>query len=94
MRYELRLTAYDVMDRVHLALTVTETQGPSDAASQTVLHMIGGMLGRGADDPRTWAQEVLRTADVYISEKPPSVKSWGLPSGGSNTISGVADTRN
>jgi hypothetical protein len=91
MRYELRVSAYDVMDLVHIAVTVSETNGPSDATASTVLHMITTMRGRGLEDPRSWAQEVLRTCDYHLSEKPPRVKSWGLPSGGSNTISGVAD---
>lgn len=90
MRYEMRLTAYDVMDLVHISLTVSETHGPSDAATSTALHMITTARGRGLDDPRTWALEVLRTCDFHLSEKPPSVKSWGLPSGGDYTISGVA----
>jgi hypothetical protein len=82
MRYELRVSAYDVMDLVHITVTVSESQGPSDAASSTALHMITTMRGKGLDEPREWALEVLRTIDYHLSETPPRVKSWGRPSGG------------
>jgi hypothetical protein len=94
MRYELRLTAYDMLDLVHIVCHLEETGGPSDAASGTALHMVTTARGKGFTEPREWINEVLRTCLFHLSEKPPNVDAWGLPSGGPHTISGVADSGN
>lgn len=82
MRYELRITAYDVMDLVHISCHLQETHGPSDTASSTALHMITTTRGKGLTEPREYVNEVCRTILFHLSEKPPSSDRWGLPSGG------------
>lgn len=91
MRYEMRLTAYDMLDQVNITLHLEDTNGPSDAASSTALHMITAMRGKGLTEPREWVDEVLRTVQLHLNEKHPSTVAWVRPVGGSNTISGVAD---
>lgn len=82
MRYEMRLTAYDVLDMIHIVLNLQETHGPSDATSSTALHLITTARGKGLTEPREYINEVLTTVMWHLSEKPPSCDRWGLPSGG------------
>lgn len=93
MRYELRLTAYDMLDRVNIVCHLEETNGPSDTTSSTALHLICGMRGKGLTEPREWVEEALRTVLHHLSETGPQAVLWARPSGGRNTISGVADSR-
>lgn len=70
MRYELRITAYDMFDLVNVSVHLERTHGPSDAASETALHMITTARGKGLTEPREWVNEVLRTILFHLSEKP------------------------
>lgn len=62
MRYELRLTAYDCMDTVHIAGTLSmTTQGPSEV-STPALSWTTSIPGTGQSDPREWTTDSLLAA--------------------------------
>jgi hypothetical protein len=94
MRYELRINAYDCMDMIQCTLTVSESDGRPGSTTTTALHMVAGINGRGESDARDWAMDVLSVLRHRLSENPPESYVWGVPSGGVNTISGVADSGN
>lgn len=62
MRYELRLTAYDVMDQVHIAGTLYGTQeGPSDVRLPALMWTTA-IRGTGQLDPAQWTTDTLIAA--------------------------------
>lgn len=62
MRYELRLTAYDVMDTVHVQVAIystdEHTMGPSELAGTSTTTV----LGTGESDQWQWARDALVAA--------------------------------
>lgn len=62
MRYELRLTAYDVMDQVWVSTTLHLTEDTPGATAHPVLHWQSAAPGTGSTDPRVWARDALLTA--------------------------------
>lgn len=59
MRYEVRLTAYDMLDKVHVTARVVNTEvwdSPGGPAFEYTLTF----PGRGEEDPREWLRQVLR----------------------------------
>lgn len=62
MRYELRLTAYDVMDQVWVSMSLHQSPDTPGQPSAPLLHWIGQAQGTGESDPRQWAIDALLTA--------------------------------
>lgn len=62
MRYEARITAYDLMDRVQFTVAVYETAGAEEGHYRAVLTSTGSVQGEGISDPAEWARDVLVAA--------------------------------
>lgn len=62
MRYEARLTAYDMLDRVCVSLVVLEAGEAPQASQQVVLRSTTTVQGEGESDPSQWARDALITA--------------------------------
>jgi len=62
MRYEARVTAYDVMDRVMVAVVVLEAGDIPQVSQQAVLTSTTTVQGSGESDPREWARDALIAA--------------------------------
>ena len=59
MRYEARVTAFDVLDRVHVALVVLEAGETPQASDRVVLRSVTTVRGEGESDPSLWARDAL-----------------------------------
>ena len=59
MRYEARVTAYDVMDRVMVALVVLEAADVPQVSTTVVHRCTTTLRGEGESDPRQWAIDAL-----------------------------------
>lgn len=61
MWYQLRVTAYDVMDLVHISVSVS---GREDGALEIapVLSFSTDVRGEGIADPREWVRDALVAA--------------------------------
>lgn len=59
MRYEARVTAYDVMHQVQVTLVVYSNEGAEEGHYQPVLSITDTVAGEGQGDPREWARDAL-----------------------------------
>lgn len=62
MRYEARVTAYDVMDAVHISIALYGTPDTPGAPSQLALQRTTTMRGTGEADPHEWLHDALCAA--------------------------------
>ena len=62
MRYEARVTAYDMLDQVCVAVVVWETDPDPLTKPEVVLRIATAVPGEGETDPRTWARDALLAA--------------------------------
>lgn len=62
MRYEARVTAYDVMDRVMVATVVLQAEELPQVSQQVVWRSTTTVPGTGESDPREWARDALIAA--------------------------------
>lgn len=58
MRFELRFTAYDVLDTLHCVLTVSATT-PDTPEPVLALRRVVSCPGIGQDVPERWARDAL-----------------------------------
>lgn len=59
MRYEARVTAYDVMDKIMVALVVLEADDIPQVSTRVVLRSTTTLQGEGESDPCLWARDAL-----------------------------------
>lgn len=59
MRYEARVTAFDVLDRVHVALVILEAEEIPQTSQRTVVTRVTTVPGEGESDPIRWARDAL-----------------------------------
>lgn len=59
MRYRLHLSAWDVMDRVHVSMSLFDDQ---DDSSARVIELSEELQGTGESDPWEWARDALVAA--------------------------------
>ena len=59
MRYEARVTAFDVMDQIHVALVVLEAGDAPQFSSSVVFRSVTTVRGEGESDPSLWARDAL-----------------------------------
>ena len=59
MRYEARVTAFDMLDQVHVALVVLEAGDAPQVSQQVVLRSLTTVRGEGESDPSQWARDAL-----------------------------------
>jgi len=62
MRYELRMTAFDCMDQVHVHLSVTATNDDVLATRTLALTSTTTVQGEGESVPSLWARDALVAA--------------------------------
>lgn len=62
MRYELRLTAFDMLDQVHVALVIVEASDTHQVSMQVVHRSVSTVQGTGESDPLQWARDALVAA--------------------------------
>jgi len=61
-RYEVRLLAYDVMDKVHIAVTIREMDHSLDHEAEWEALVSTSIQGIGETDRRAWVQDALVAA--------------------------------
>lgn len=62
MRYEARVTAFDVLDQVHVAMVVYQAGDIPQVSTQVVLRSVTTVRGTGELDPSEWAKDALIAA--------------------------------
>jgi len=62
MRYEARVTAYDMLDQVAIALVVLEAADIPQISTRVVLRSTTVVRSTGESDPREWARDALIAA--------------------------------
>lgn len=60
MRYELRLTAYDMLDQVCISAVVSQTPDNPSGAIERVLVRSTQAQGTGTAEATEWTREALR----------------------------------
>lgn len=84
MRYELRLTAFDMMDQVHVSLALYQTLDLPGATSSLVWARTATSRSRGTPGATTWTREALDTAlHAVLEERRPPDATGGPPGGDS-----------
>lgn len=59
MRYEVRLSAYDVMDQVWVTVTLHSQQEVAEGIGEPVMQLSTTLDGTGESDPFDWVRDVL-----------------------------------
>ena len=59
MRYELRASAYDVMDMVHVAVVIRGSIEGAEEGVEWYPLAATSVAGTGEDDAREWARDAL-----------------------------------
>lgn len=59
MRYEARITAYDMLDKVTVAATLWNTSSNDDRQLEPLLRTVVTVAGEGETDPGTWLRDAL-----------------------------------
>lgn len=59
MRFELRATAYDVMESVHVHMTLHQTTDNPTEPNPAALTWTSAIPGEGQTDPREWTRDAL-----------------------------------
>lgn len=62
MRYELRVTAYDMLDQVAVATVILEAGDSPQISTQVVHRSMTTVRGTGESDPSQWARDALVAA--------------------------------
>lgn len=60
MRYEARVTAYDVLDQVHIVLNASDTTATAENTVDMHLNLAVTVPGRGTDDLTVWTRQALQ----------------------------------
>jgi hypothetical protein len=66
MRYELRLTAFDMMDQIHIAAGLYETPDDPDLPTRRVWARTATTRSRGTPEATDWIREVLDTMQAAL----------------------------
>lgn len=62
MRYELRVTAFDMLDQIHVSTALFSTTDSPELSRAPVLALCSQVPGTGTTDPREWARDALLAA--------------------------------
>lgn len=62
MRYEVRLSAYDVMDQIWVSLTLHSQQDVAEGIGSALVHVSTSVAGTGETDPHAWIRDALVAA--------------------------------
>lgn len=61
MRYELRLTAFDMLDQIHIAVVLEATPDTPGAPTERVWARTATARSTGCTEATAWTREVLDT---------------------------------
>lgn len=61
MRYELRLTAFDMLDQVHISAALYQTSDDPSSTTGRVWAQTATSRSRGTETATEWIREVLDT---------------------------------
>ena len=84
MRYELRLTAFDMLDQVHISAHLMMTPDDPGAPSVRVWAMTATTRSRGLSGATEWTREVLDTMIASLPKHESGPGDWAAPVGGSS----------
>lgn len=62
MRYEVRMTAFDMLDQVHVALVILQTHRDGSPVSSVLDARTTTVRGTGESDPLQWTRDALVAA--------------------------------
>ena len=62
MRYEARLVAFDMLDKVHVAVSILEAGNEPMSPSMLVATRVTTVPGTGESDPFLWTRDALVAA--------------------------------
>jgi hypothetical protein len=62
MRYELKVTAYDVLDQVHISVILRSSENDPESKPHTELQYVTTYAGEGITDPGAWVRDTLVAA--------------------------------
>jgi hypothetical protein len=71
MRYELRLTAFDMLDQVHIAAALYETPDDPERPTSRVWARTATSRSTGRSEAKEWIREVLRTTESALDDGNP-----------------------
>ena len=91
MRYEMKMTAYDMFEDVLVGVRVWETTDPMSRSSTPVLELTAAVRGRGESDPSKWLRATLVALLEEERERRLSGAEAPSPMGVPHTISGIGD---
>lgn len=84
MRYELRVTAFDMLDRVHVALVLQEYGDLDTGVIERSWATTATSRSKGLSGATEWTHEALRTALLAVPyEERPGDATPGPPGGSS-----------
>lgn len=66
MRYELRLTAFDMLDQIHIAASLHQTPDTPEAPSVRVWAKTATTRSTGCTEATAWIREVLDTMQAGL----------------------------
>jgi hypothetical protein len=66
MRYELRLTAFDMLDQIHIAAALYATPDDPGAPTERVWARTATSRGSGCTEATEWTREVLHTIEAAL----------------------------
>lgn len=84
MRYELRLTAFDMLDQVHVSMALYETPEQPFTPSTLAFARTATTRGVGRTDMRGWVVEALTTALHALDTGEAEPDATGPAPGGSS----------
>lgn len=70
MRYEARITAYDMFDQVLIGVRVWETPPGSASRAEVLVELTELAQGTGESDPTKWLRAVLERLLEQTAERP------------------------
>jgi len=62
MRYEARVTAFDMLDKVHVAVVILEASDIPQVSTKVVTTRVTTVQGTGETDPFLWTRDALVAA--------------------------------
>lgn len=66
MRYELRVTAFDMLDQIHVAAVLFATGDDPGAPTERVWARTATSRGSGCTEATEWIREVLHTTESAL----------------------------
>jgi hypothetical protein len=69
MRYELRATAYDMLDQVHVVVSLYQSPDAGAIEGRQVRKWTATSRGTGTTDPEAWVRAVLLAASEQLVDE-------------------------